>query len=141
MILLERFETTQENSVETLGTVKEIVGKGGTIYYSNSNNVKDATKRLMITLEDKAGKAISLLASPALTRQLRSKEASLKDVMFCPVYVTTVTTKEGDEIERPVIGVNQGESLKGLHSVKADDVTAPKVRKTSLTDYEGYIAF
>lgn len=141
MILLERFETTQENNVETLGTVKEIVGKGGTIYYSNSNNVMDATKRLMITLEDKDKKTFSLLASPKLTRQLRSKESSLKDVLFCPVYVTTVTNKDGDEVKRPVIGINQGESLKGLHSVKADDVTAPKDKKKTLADFEGYLSF
>ena len=123
--LKNRGLSQSEEVLERVGTVRELVGKGGIIYPSNSNNVKDVTKRMMITLEAKSGDKESLLTSPAVNRRLRSKEISLSEVLDYPVYLTIVKEKDelgrptGVETERAVIGVEQGKDLKAL-AVSAD---------------------
>lgn len=141
MKLLERFRTEQQSDLEVLGTVKEIVGKGGKIYYSNSNNVMNPKKQLQITLEPKDGDSQWILCSKELTRQLRSGDMSLNDVLFCSVVVTKFTTEKGDDIEDIRIAPQQGESLKG-QAVNADDAKAkPKAKKVDFLNNEGYLAF
>jgi hypothetical protein len=141
MKLLEKFRKEQESDLQVLGTVKEIVGKGGKIYYTNSNNVMDPKKQLQITLEPKEGDSQWILCSKSLTRQLRSKEMSLNDVLFCSVVVTKFTTEKGDDIEDIRIAPPQGESLKG-QAIEADDAKAkPKAKKVDFLNNEGYLAF
>lgn len=118
--LKNRGLSQSEEVLERVGTVRELVGKGGIIYPSNSNNVKDVTKRMMITLEAKSGDKEVLLTSPAVNRRLRSKEISLSEVLDYPVYLTNVVDQEtGVTTERAVIGVEQGKDLKAL-AVSAD---------------------
>jgi hypothetical protein len=141
MKLLERFRTEQQSDLEVLGTVKEIVGKGGKIYYSNSNNVMNPNKQLQITLDPKVGASQTLLCSKALTRQLRSGDLSLNDVMFCSVVVTKFTTEDGVDVEDVRIAPQQGESLEG-QAVSADSAKeTPKAKKIDFLNKEGYIAF
>jgi hypothetical protein len=141
MKLLERFRTEQEGDLQVLGTVKETVGKGGRIYYSNSNNVMNPNKLLQVTLDPKVGKSQTILCSKELTRQLRSGDLSLNDVMFCSIVVTKFTTKDGVNVEDIRIAPQQGESLEG-QAVNVDSVReTPKAKKVDFLNKEGYIAF
>jgi hypothetical protein len=53
--LKNRAQSQSEEELELLGTVRELIGKDGLIYPSNSNNLKNVSKRMQITLQDKAG--------------------------------------------------------------------------------------
>jgi hypothetical protein len=130
---------SEDEVLELLGTVREIVGKGGLIYPSNSNNVKDITKRMLITLEDKQGNKEVLLTSPAVNKRLRSKEISLSEVLDYPIYLTKVTDQESGMIsERAVIGVAQGKDLKEL-AVSADSKAVVVVE--DIKSYESLLRY
>ncbi len=137
--LQNRALAQSEEVLEDLGTVREIVGKGGVIYPSNSNNVKDVTKRMLITLEDKQGNKEVLLTSPTVNKRLRSKEISLSEVLDYPIYLTKVTDKEtGLVSERAVIGVAQGKDLKAL-AVSADSKAIAVVE--DIKSYESLLRY
>jgi hypothetical protein len=137
--LQNRGLSQSEEVLENLGTVREIVGKGGKIYPSNSNNVKDVTKRMLITLEDKQGSKEVLLTSPAVNKRLRSKEISLSEVLDYPIYLTKVTDQETGMIsERAVIGVNQGKDLKEF-AVSADSKAVVVVE--DIKSYESLLRY
>lgn len=138
--LANRTLVQSEEEVELLGTVREIVGKGGTIYPSNINNLMDVSKRLLITLEDKEGNKEVLLTSPAVNNRLRSKEVSLAEVLDYPIYLTNVTDKEtGMVSERAVIGVHKGMAVTSM-AVSADSKAVTK-KATSVENLEAYIRF
>ena len=140
MLKLQNRALAQSDEVlEELGTVREIVGKGGVIYPSNSNNVKDVTKRMLITLEDKQGAKEVLLTSPAVNKRLRAKEISLSEVLDYPIYLTKVTDQEtGLVSERAVIGVAQGKDLKEL-AVSADSKAVVVVE--DISTYESLLRY
>ena len=140
MLKLQNRALAQSDEVlEELGTVREIVGKGGVIYPSNSNNVKDVTKRMLITLEDKQGAKEVLLTSPAVNKRLRAKEISLSEVLDYPIYLTKVTDQETGLIsERAVIGVAQGKDLKEL-AVSADSKAVVVVE--DISTYESLLRY
>ena len=131
---------SEEEVLEVLGTVREIVGKGGTIYPSNVNNLMNVNKRLLITLEDSEGNKEVLLTSPAVNSRLRSKEVSLAEVLDYPIYLTNITDKDtGMVSERAVIGVHQGASVTSM-AVSADTKPVGK-KETSVANLEAYIRF
>jgi hypothetical protein len=134
-----RTVSNDEQVLETLGTVRELVGKGGRIYPSNINNVMNVNKRLLITLEDKDKETEVLLTSPALNQRLRSKEIQLRDVLDYPVYLTIVRDEEGVESERAVIGVHQGHAVTSL-AVSSDDKATKKAKEINIKDIEAYIS-
>jgi hypothetical protein len=137
--LQNRALAQSEEVLEELGTVREIVGKGGIIYPSNSNNVKDVTKRMLITLEDKQGNKEVLLTSPSVNKRLRSKEISLSEVLDYPIYLTKITDQETGLIsERAVIGVAQGKDLKAL-AVSADTKATAVVE--DIKSYENLLRY
>jgi hypothetical protein len=138
--LQNRTVSSQEEELELLGTVREIVGKGGEIYPSNSNNLMNVTKRLMITLEDTKGVKEVLLTSPEVNRRLRSKEVSLSEVMDYPIYLTLIKDKEtGATKEEARIGVWQGKEVKAM-SAKSDDKPVT-VKEVTVEQLEGYLRY
>jgi hypothetical protein len=131
---------SEEEVMEVLGTVREIVGKGGTIYPTNVNNLMNVNKRLLITLEDATGNKEVLLTSPAVNSRLRSKEVSLAEVLDYPIYLTNITDQEtGMVSERAVIGVHQGAAVTSM-AVSADTKPVGK-KETSVSNLEAYIRF
>jgi len=132
--------SNEEEELELLGTVREIVGAGGEIYPSNSNNLMNVNKRLMLTLEDSEGVKEVLLTSPEVNRRLRAKEVSLSEVMDYPIYLTLVKDKDkGTEEEKARIGVWQGKEVKGM-SAKADD-NPVAVKEVTVEQLEGYLRY
>lgn len=131
--------SSNEEELVSLGTVRDLVGKDGQIYPSNSNNLRNLSKRLLITLEDKAGTKETVLTSPEVNRRLRSKEIQLAEILDYPVYLTQVTDENGTVTEQARIGVNQGAEVKVM-AVKA---TAPAIKETKATleDYQSYLRY
>jgi hypothetical protein len=140
--LKNRAQSQSEEELELLGTVRELIGKDGLIYPSNSNNLKNVSKRMQITLQDKAGTKEVLLTSPECNRRLRSKEISLTEVLDYPVYLTLVKDQEtGVTTEQARIGVNRGAEVKVM-AVKADaKAVVAKEPKATIATYEGYVRY
>ena len=131
--------SSNEEELVSLGTVRELVGKDGRIYPSNSNNLRNLSKRLLITLEDKAGTKEIVLTSPEVNRRLRSKEIQLAEILDYPVYLTQVTDENGTVTEQARIGVDQGAEVTEL-AVKAN-AAAIKATKPTLADYQSYLRY
>jgi len=131
--------SSNEEELVSLGTIRDLIGKDGQIYPSNSNNLRNVSKRLLITLEDKAGTKEIVLTSPEVNRRLRSKEIQLAEILDYPVYLTQVTDENGTVTEQARIGVNQGAEVKVM-AVKA---TAPAIKETKATleDYQSYLRY
>lgn len=134
-----------ETELELLGTVRDFIGENGVLLPSNSNNLRDINKRLMLRLKDSEGNFEDLLTSPSLNRLIRSKEVSLREVMDYPIYLTEVKEKDSDGnltgviSEQARIGVWQGEEVKQL-AVKAEEPTVAKKQPT-IESYEAFARY
>ena len=123
----ERAERTE------LGTVAELIGKGGKIKLS-PRNFADETKRVVVILEQSNGASDMVICSAELSKRLRSKEITLSQLVG--FTVTEQLSSTGEMIN--VITMPTGG---GLIEVNIDDVKQTAYEPVATFNPEELVAF
>lgn len=123
----ERAERTE------LGTVAELIGKGGKIKLS-PRNFADETKRVAVILEQSNGASDMVICSAELSKRLRSKEITLSQLVG--FTVTEQLSSTGEMIN--VITMPTGG---GLIEVNIDDVKQTAYEPVATFNPEELVAF
>ena len=123
----ERAERTE------LGTVAELIGKGGKIKLS-PRNFADDSKRVAVILEQANGSSDMVICSAELSKRLRSKEITLSNLIG--FTVTEQLSTSGEMIN--VITLPTGG---GMIEVSIDDVKATAYEPVSTFNAEELVAF
>ena len=79
MIELKKFARTESANLTNLGTVGQLVGKGGRIDLI-MKNLTDATKRVAVVVKNAAGESGVIACSDQVSRGIRNKTISLSQV-------------------------------------------------------------
>lgn len=117
-----------------LGTVAELIGKGGKLKLI-PRNFADETKRVVVILEQASGASDTVLCSPELSKRLRSKEITLSNLIGLSVTEQLSTTGEViNVITMPNNGVN-------LIEVNIDDIKATAFEPVTTFNAEELVAF
>lgn len=123
----ERAERTE------LGTVAELIGKGGKIKLS-PRNFADEAKRVIVILEQANGASDMVICSAELSKRLRSKEITLSQLIgFSVTEQLSATGELINVITMPAGG--------GLIEVNIDDVKATAYEPVTTFNAEELIAF
>ena len=123
----ERAERTE------LGTVAELIGKGGKIKLS-PRNFADEAKRVAVILEQANGASDMVICSAELSKRLRSKEVTLSQLVGFTVTEQLSTTGE-------MINVITMPTGGGLIEVNIDDVKATAYEPIATFNPEELVAF
>lgn len=83
----------REDRIE-LGTIAEVVGKGGTYRPASLKNLTDADKRVVLVLTKKDGTSDLVTCSSEVSKRLRSKELKLSQLMSFTIIEQLTTTGE-----------------------------------------------
>lgn len=78
-------------TIETIGTLLEIVGSNGKIFVSPTNIAGD--KRIFLDLKTADGQEGRIFCSPAVSKHLREKTMSLNQLFGMPVALVTRADK------------------------------------------------
>ena len=124
----ERTERTE------LGTVAELIGKGGKMKLS-PRNFADDTKRVAVILEQLGGASDMVICSNEVSKRLRSKEITLSQLAGF-VVVEQLTTS-GDLINI----ITMPSNANGLIELKIDDVKQTAYQPVATFNAEELIAF
>lgn len=117
-----------------LGTVAELIGKGGKLKLI-PRNFADETKRVVVILEQASGASDTVLCSPELSKRLRSKEITLSNLIGLSVTEQLSTTGEViNVITMPNNGAN-------LIEVNIDDIKATAFEPVTTFNVEELVAF
>jgi len=122
-----------ENTLEELGTVKELAGKGGKIALIRKN-YNDATKRVAVVVSKKDGTSTVIACSKQVSQQLREKHMNI--AQLAGLKVVEGKNEAGEEsyfIAMPATG--------GLHEFTVDDLKASAVEVRAEFLPEELIAF
>ena len=108
---LKKYERKSDGQIEMIGTVAQVIGKGG-IIKTIRKNLKNTKVNIALVLEDSKGNSTVLPTSSQLNDLLRNKEVALSDIKFYPVYELTnekvsEETGEMEEVVSHIIGVPQ----------------------------------
>lgn len=114
-----KFENYQREDRVELGTVAQLVGKGGKVKFV-PKNLADDSKRVAVILENKTGASALVLCSEAVSKGVRNKEITLANLLG--FQVTEQLTKTGETIN-VITMPNNGASLieVAVDSVKIAD--------------------
>jgi hypothetical protein len=123
----ERAERTE------LGTVAELIGKGGKIKLS-PRNFADDSKRVAVILEQANGSSDMVICSAELSKRLRSKEITLSNLIGFTITEQLSTTGE-------MINVITLPTGGGMIEVSIDDVKATAYEPVSTFNAEELVAF
>lgn len=123
----ERAERTE------LGTVAELIGKGGKIKLS-PRNFADDSKRVAVILEQANGASDMVICSAELSKRLRSKEITLSQLVGFTITEQLSTTGE-------MINVITLPTGGGMIEVSIDDVKATAYEPVSTFNAEELVAF
>jgi hypothetical protein len=123
----ERAERTE------LGTVAELIGKGGKIKLS-PRNFADDSKRVAVILEQANGASDLVICSAELSKRLRSKEVTLSQLVG--FTITEQLSTSGEMIN--VITLPTGG---GMIEVNIDDVKATAYEPVATFNPEELVAF
>jgi hypothetical protein len=123
----ERAERTE------LGTVAELIGKGGKIKLS-PRNFADETKRVAVVLEQANGASDMVICSAELSKRLRSKEITLSNLIG--FVVTEQLSASGELIN--VITLPTGGSM---IEINVDDVKQTAYEPVSTFNADELVAF
>lgn len=129
-----KFENYQREDRVELGTVAQLVGKGGKIKFIKKN-LADTTKRVAVILENKAGGSALVLCSESVSNGVRNKEITLAHLMG--FQVTEQLTKTGESIN--VITMPNGGTA--LIEVAVDSVKVAEFEPSAELAPEDLIAF
>lgn len=106
-------EVEVRDSVE-LGTVRELVGEGGTVELNPRNFI--GTNRLMITLVKKNGNKAKVLCSPTVSKLFRKKEITVGELLSLSVFEEEA--KDGSIINV----IEMPKSDQQNHTIEVDEV-------------------
>lgn len=123
----ERAERTE------LGTVAELIGKGGKIKLS-PRNFADDSKRVAVILEQANGSSDMVICSAELSKRLRSKEITLSQLVGFTITEQLSTTGE-------MINVITLPTGGGMIEVNIDDVKTTAYEPVSTFNAEELVAF
>jgi hypothetical protein len=123
----ERAERTE------LGTVAELIGKGGKIKLS-PRNFADDSKRVAVILEQANGASDMVICSAELSKRLRSKEITLSQLVGFTITEQLSTTGE-------MINVITLPTGGGMIEVNIDDVKTTAYEPVSTFNAEELVAF
>lgn len=114
-----KFENYQREDRVELGTVAQLVGKGGKVKFV-PKNLADDSKRVAVILENKTGASALVLCSEAVSKGVRNKDITLANLLG--FQVTEQLTKTGETIN-VITMPNNGASLieVAVDSVKIAD--------------------
>lgn len=114
-----KFENYQRQDRVELGTVAQLVGKGGKVKFV-PKNLADDSKRVAVILENKTGASALVVCSEAVSKGVRSKEITLANLLG--FQVTEQLTTKGETIN-VITMPNNGASLieVAVDSVKIAD--------------------
>ena len=90
-----KFEVYQRQDRTELGTVAQLIGKGGKIKFI-PKNLADDSKRVAVILEQKNGASAMVLCSETVSAGVRSKDITLQHI--AGFTVTEQITKSGETI-------------------------------------------
>lgn len=124
----ERAERTE------LGTVAELIGKGGKIKLS-PRNFADETKRVAVILEQSNGDSDMVICSAELSKRLRSKEITLSQLVG--FTVTEQLSASGEVINVITMPSNSA----GMIVVNVDDVKQTAYEPVTTFNAEELVAF
>jgi hypothetical protein len=124
----ERAERTE------LGTVAELIGKGGTIKLS-PRNFADDTKRVAVILEQANGDSDMVICSAELSKRLRSKEITLSQLVG--FTVTEQLSATGETINVITMPSNSA----GMIVLKLDDVKQTAYEPVNAFNADELVAF
>lgn len=93
------FEQSVENTLEVIGTVREIIGAKGKVTFSE-NNLRDESKAVTVLLTNEKGQQGRAYCSAAVSKGLRDKTISAGE--FMSLNVAPGETKEGVAIFRVI---------------------------------------
>lgn len=128
------FKNYERTERVELGTVAELIGKGGKLKLI-PRNFADDSKRVMVILEQANGASDSVLCSPELSKRLRSKEISLSQLVALTVTEQLSATGEViNIISMPNSGAN-------LIEVNIDDVKATAYEPVTTFNADELVAF
>jgi len=103
-----------ENTLEEVGTVKELAGKGGKIALIRKN-YNDATKRVAVVVSKKDGTSAIISCSKQVSQQLRKKHMNI--AQLAGLTVVEGKNAEGEEtyfVAMPATGGLQEFAVDGL---------------------------
>jgi len=87
-------------SIEVIGTLAEIVGTGGKVFYSPGN--WDGDKRIFLELRTASGQEGRIFCSPAVSKHLREKTMKPSQLFGMPVaLITRVDKTKGYTVTLP----------------------------------------
>ena len=90
-----KFEVYQREDRVELGTVAQLVGKGGKIKFVEKN-LADDSKRVAVIMERKDGASALLICSENVSKGIRSKEITLANLLG--FTVTEQLSRSGETI-------------------------------------------
>lgn len=102
------FKNYQRADRTELGTIANIVGKGGSYRPASLNNWADANKRVVLVLAKKDGTSDLVTCSTELSKRLRSKEIKLSQLMGFTIVEQLTSTGETMNV---VVMPNSGTTL------------------------------
>lgn len=80
----KKYERAQSADLDNLGTVGELVGKGGVIKFI-PKNFRDDKKRVVVILEKKDGTSVQVSCSEQVSRGLRAKTITEENLVTLPI--------------------------------------------------------
>lgn len=99
------FKKYQREDKISLGTIAEVVGKGGSFRPSSISNWTDTNKRVVLVLAKKDGTSEIVTCSSEVSKRLRSKELKLSQLMsFNIVEQLTTSGETMNLVEMPASG-------------------------------------
>ena len=115
-----KFENYQRQDRVELGTVSQLVGKGGKIKFIKKN-LADETRRVAVILENKKGASALVVCSESVSKGVRAKEITLAHLMG--FQVTEQLTTKGETINVITMPTNSGAALIEINvdSVKIEE--------------------
>jgi len=116
-----------------LGTILELVGKGGTVA-PIAKNLKDLSKRVALVLTKKNGESATVTLSTAVSKLFRSKEIKLSQVIGLTVIEQDLGN--GETMNVAVMPSREGTTLThfAVDNMKVTDFAVDEVEAISLEE-------
>jgi hypothetical protein len=112
------FKNYERTERVELGTVAELVGKGGKLKLI-PKNLADESVRVVVILQQANGMSDTVLCSPELSKRLRSKEITLSQLIG--FVVTEQLSQSGDVINVITMPAGGGLIEQNIDELKQED--------------------
>jgi hypothetical protein len=122
-VVLKKYEGSA--TLEDLGNVKSIAGKGGTIDFLDKN-FADLGKRVVVLVKNKAGESGVIACSQGLSKNLREAKTAGKSRKELLGWVAGLNVLENEDGQYFITMPSSGEAREGINvdSLKIVDTSA-----------------